>query len=90
MKLGTINPAQDNAAGLWIEQSKKKKASVSASNGQLCTSVTISIEEWQEIKVDLILEGRRLVLSKLDPSNFYWFIKMCTELWRKSRRVSKW
>lgn len=28
MKLGTINPVQDNTTGLWIEQSKK--ASLSA------------------------------------------------------------
>lgn len=83
MKLGTIDPVQDNAAGLWIEQSKK--AGLSALTGASAPRpsvgpVPIWIGEWQEIKVNLILERRRVTFNMLDPSNFHWFTKTSTEL----------
>ena len=43
-------------------------------------SVPIWIGEWQEIKVNLILERRKVTFNMLDPSNFHWFTKTSIEL----------
>jgi len=88
VKLGTINPVHGNAAGLWIEQSEK--AGLSALTGASAPwpsvgPVPVGIGEWQETKVNLILERRRVTFGMLDPSNFHWFTKTSTEL--QSKRI---